>query len=391
EALAVGTTEGQGLQRLPAEGNLRREVAAVVAVVVVTAGDGDVEGAGERQQPLEEDRLGVTGTAGGVTGRTQHHARLGQRVVLVEVGVLAVLGTDHGVGGTTAHLEDVEVHRTEDLVGDPAGIAAGGRLDRRQHIRVGAVRVAQVIVTAVGGFVRQAADDVAAAQFHVPVVGAAQAEVDADAVGQLTLEADQVVGIGRVGEVVTVAGRGEAVEVVGRQAVGGTRGAAAGAAHHATVDVVRGAVLDHHHARNRGVAAEGLDLGHAGSAVEGPVVVDLVVTANEDRGVVDLGLVGRDPVEVERAQARAGLPEGALGAVEAGHGDNGAGIPVVVVVAVGGNAEVLAADLVTGEDHAALGRGSTTDQAGAVGGSAEHDRHFLGVTAADLGRAVAVA
>src|SRR5690606_37058249 len=77
EALAVGTTEGQGLQRLPAEGNLRREVAAVVAVVVVTAGDGDVEGAGERQQPLEEDRLGVTGTAGGVTGRTQHHARLG--------------------------------------------------------------------------------------------------------------------------------------------------------------------------------------------------------------------------------------------------------------------------------------------------------------------------
>src|SRR5690606_37057176 len=285
----------------------------------------------------------------------------------------------------------VEVHRTEDLVGDPAGIAAGGRLDRRQHIRVGAVRVAQVIVTAVGGFVGQAADDVAAAQFHVPVVGAAQAEVDADAVGQLTLEADQVVGIGRVGEVVTVAGRGEAVEVVGRQAVGGTRGAAAGAAHHATVDVVRGAVLDHHHARNRGVAAEGLDLGHAGSAVEGPVVVDLVVTANEDRGVVDLGLVGRDPVEVERAQARAGLPEGALGAVEAGHRDNGAGIPVVVVVAVGGNAEVLAADLVTGEDHAALGRGSTTDQAGAVGGSAEHDRHFLGVTAADLGRAVAVA
>src|SRR5690606_19362252 len=127
----------------------------------------------------------------------------------------------------TAHLEDVEVHQAVDLVGLPTRLAADGRLDARQDFRGGAVRVGQVVVAAVGGGVGQVGDDVATAQLDVLVVGAAQAEVDADGVGQLALEADQVVGVGGVREVVTVTGRGEAVEVVGRQAVGGARGAAA--------------------------------------------------------------------------------------------------------------------------------------------------------------------
>src|SRR5690606_40734527 len=41
EALAVRGTQGQVLQRLPAGGDLRREVVAVVAVLVVTARPGD--------------------------------------------------------------------------------------------------------------------------------------------------------------------------------------------------------------------------------------------------------------------------------------------------------------------------------------------------------------
>src|SRR5690606_1763436 len=130
-------------------------------------------------------------------------------------------------------------------------------------------------------------DDVAAAKLGVLVVGAAQAEVDADGVGQLALEADQVIGVGGIGEVVTVAGRGETVEIVGRQAVGaGVRIDQVRVA----VDVVRGTVLDANHARHRRVPAEGFDLGHAGGAIHRPVVVDLVVGTDEDRGVVHLGV-----------------------------------------------------------------------------------------------------
>src|SRR5690606_19298979 len=52
EALAGGGAQGQVAQRLPAQRDLRGDVAAVVAVAVVARGQGDVEAARDREQPF---------------------------------------------------------------------------------------------------------------------------------------------------------------------------------------------------------------------------------------------------------------------------------------------------------------------------------------------------
>src|SRR5690606_5911119 len=106
--------------------------------LVVTAGQGDVERAGERQQPLEVGRGHVTSTAGRTTRRTQHHARLRQGVVDVFEAVFAVLGTDHGVGDTAAHFEQVEVDVGEVLLSLVEGRSADGGGDAVQGFLGGA-------------------------------------------------------------------------------------------------------------------------------------------------------------------------------------------------------------------------------------------------------------
>ena len=68
EAFAVRTAQGQAVQRLPAGRDLRCEIAAVVAVFIVTAGDVDLEGRGDREQHFEVGGLDVTVTGGGVAG-----------------------------------------------------------------------------------------------------------------------------------------------------------------------------------------------------------------------------------------------------------------------------------------------------------------------------------
>src|SRR5690606_8640004 len=125
---------------------------------------------------------------------------------------------------------------------------------------IGAVGIAEVVATFAGSLGGQGGNHVAGTTVMDLVLAATDAEVDADAVGQLTLETDQEVGVGAVDGLVTVTASREAVEVVRGQAIADARCALAVdvagglVAAHAEVDVLAGAVVDLHDARCRRVA-----------------------------------------------------------------------------------------------------------------------------------------
>src|SRR3546814_4407118 len=66
---------------MPAQSHLRREVVAVVRVLLVAAGDVGLEGGGERQQHFRVDRADLATATRGGAGAAEDHARRGQRVV----------------------------------------------------------------------------------------------------------------------------------------------------------------------------------------------------------------------------------------------------------------------------------------------------------------------
>src|SRR5690606_37277881 len=156
--------------------------------------------------------------------------------------------------------------------------AADGGGEAVQGVLAGAERVGDQVVATVGGGLGQAGDHVATAGLEVLVASAAGAEGNRHGVRQLAGEAQQELVVGGAGEVVAVTGRGEAVVEVGRQAV-------------ALADVVHRTVGHLEDARDRSVTTEGLHLGGGGRHVDGPVVIDLVVTAGEHRGVVHRGFL----------------------------------------------------------------------------------------------------
>src|SRR5690606_35014480 len=119
-------------------------------------------------------------------------------------------------------------------------------------------------------------------------------------------------------------------------------------------------------------------------------------TAGEHRGVVHRGFLRGHRVEVERAQGdtlvvRRQAPETVGVTGKTRDRSRRAGIPVVVVVAIGRHAQLVAADLVAGEDHATAGLGRATHQAATVRGDAEDGRNVFQVATLGLGLAVAVA
>src|SRR3546814_2372731 len=91
EAAAHGATQGQAVDRVPAQRDLRGEVGAVVGVLLVAAGDVGFQRAGERQQHFRVDRADLAAAARGGAGAAEDHARRGQRVVGVGVLFLAEL------------------------------------------------------------------------------------------------------------------------------------------------------------------------------------------------------------------------------------------------------------------------------------------------------------
>src|SRR5690606_22556644 len=69
EALADVAAQLQVLQRLPAQRKHRGEITAVVAVLLVTAGDVHFDGVDDREQGFDIGRVALTATRSRVAGR----------------------------------------------------------------------------------------------------------------------------------------------------------------------------------------------------------------------------------------------------------------------------------------------------------------------------------
>src|SRR3546814_15714410 len=94
EAAAHGATQGQAVDRMPAQSDLRGEVVAVVGVLLVAAGDVGFQRAGERQQNFRVDRAALAGANPGGAGAAADTAIRGNRVVGVRQDFLAELAPE---------------------------------------------------------------------------------------------------------------------------------------------------------------------------------------------------------------------------------------------------------------------------------------------------------